>query len=60
MISIALTILFYFKFLSLQSELDYGADAPPETGLGNSGIVAVFLVEEIACIEIDRPLGGIP
>ena len=60
MISIALTILFYFKFLSLQSELDYCAYAPPKTGLGNGGIVAVFLVEEIVCVEIDGPLGGIP
>ena len=43
-----------------KSKLYFCADAPPETGLGNGGVVVVFLVEEIADIEIDGPLWGIP
>ena len=44
----------------LQSELDLCAYAAPETGLGDGGVVVVFLVEEIRGVKIYRPAGGIP
>ena len=43
--------------LFLQSELDVCAYTAPETGLGDGGIVVVFLVKEIDGIKIYGPAG---
>ena len=53
-------LLFRRTHVILQSELDFCAYAAPETGLGNGGVVVVFLVEEIRCVKIHGPAGGIP
>lgn len=44
----------------LQSKLEFCAYAAPETGLGDGGVVVVFLVEEIGGVKIYGPAGGIP